>query len=306
MIDIRGLAYVVVESTDPGRWRLFGEQVMGAMASPAPDGGLYVKLDERPFRYLIVKADRDRYRASGWEVLNPQAFDHAVAQLERAGVQFQRGTATELAARQFQDMVWFLDPSGNRHEVVWGVRSDFARFDSPVGVPCFVTGDQGLGHTVLAAPQFDATWTFWRDVMGFGLSDIYNHRAGADAPVQRLHFTHCNNSREHSLALFESPVPPSGCIHVMAEVDSMTQVGRALDRCKQHGFKLMASLGQHVNDQVISFYMLTPGGFSMEFGYGGVKVDWSSHSVFEATTISYWGHDWSLGLATAHLADEKT
>jgi 3,4-dihydroxy-9,10-secoandrosta-1,3,5(10)-triene-9,17-dione 4,5-dioxygenase len=300
MIDIRALAYIVVESTDSSRWRLYAEQVLGAMSAPAPQGGLYVKFDERPFRYLIVHGHRDRYVASGWEVLNGQAFEHAVTELERAGVAVHTATTSELELRKFQKMVWFLDPSGNRHEVVWGVRSDFVPFDSPVGVPCFVTGEQGMGHTVLAAPKFDATWEFWRDVMGFGLSDIYNHRADPDAAVQRLHFSHCNNGREHSLALFESDIPPSACIHVMAEVTSMTEVGRALDRCKRHGFKLMASLGQHVNDNVISFYMLTPGGFSIEFGYGGTVVDWSKHSVFEATTISYWGHDWSLGLATAH------
>lgn len=305
MIDIRGLAYVAIESTDPARWKLFGEQVMGVMSTPLSNGALALKLDERPLRYLIIASDHDRYHASGWEVPDPRAFDHAVAELERAHVRLHRATAAELEARHFQDMVWFLDPSGNRHEVVWGVRSDFAPFDSPVGVPCFVTGEQGMGHTVLAAPKFDETWAFWRDVMGFGLSDIYNHRAGPDAPVQRLHFAHCNNGREHSLALFEAEAPPSACIHVMAEVPTMTEVGRALDRCKQHGFKLMASLGQHVNDNVISFYMLTPGGFSIEFGYGGTVVDWSKHVVFEATSISYWGHDWSLGLATAHLEGGK-
>ena len=60
----------------------------------------------------------------------------------------------------------------------------------------------------------------------------------------------------------------------------------------------MASLGQHVNDNMTSFYMLTPSNFALEYGYGGLVVDWDKHAVFEATTISQWGHDWSLGLAT--------
>ncbi|NLP64870.1 VOC family protein [Paraburkholderia sacchari] len=301
MIDIRGLAYIVVEASDTDKWKHFGEQVMGCMATDAPDRGLYLKMDARPYRYLIVHGQHDKYLASGWEVLTQCAFDEAVVELNRAGVEIMPASPEELAARKFQNMVWFFDPSGNRHEIVWGCQSDFVRFDSPVGVPEFVTGELGLGHTVLSAPKFDETWTFFRDVMGFGLSDIYRHQAGADKEVQRLHFTHCNNGRQHSLALFEAPHPPSGCVHVMAEVSSMTEVGRALDRCARHGVKLMASLGQHVNDEVISFYVLTPGGFALEYGYGGLVVDWEKHSVFEATSISHWGHDWSLGLAdSAH------
>lgn len=301
MIDIRGLAYVVVDSLEPESWQVFGERVMGSMSADAPGGGVYLKLDERPYRYLIQKGTQNRYVASGWEVADEKAFESALNELQGAGVEMVRASSDELAARQYQDMISFHDPSGNRHEIVWGLKSDFVRFDSPVGVPSFVTGCLGLGHTVLPAPKFDETWHFFRDVMGFGLSDIYRHRAGPDAPVQRLHFTHCNNGRQHSLALFESPHPPSGCIHVMAEVTSMAEVGRALDRCLKHGVKLMASLGQHVNDEMTSFYMLTPGGFALEYGYGGLVVDWSKHAVFEATAISHWGHDWSLGLATGDV-----
>lgn len=38
MIDIRALAYIVVESTDSSRWRLYAEQVLGAMSAPTPEG----------------------------------------------------------------------------------------------------------------------------------------------------------------------------------------------------------------------------------------------------------------------------
>lgn len=296
MIDIKGLGYIVAECVDPGRWKSFGTEVLGAMAFDEPDGGVRLKIDDRPFRILVVKGDADRYQSSGWEVAHEQAFEQACQALEAAGAKPRRAGAAERASRRVTGLVFFEDPSGNRHELYWGLVSDFQPFDSPQGVPRYVTGELGMGHTVLPAPRFDATWGFWRDVMGFGLSDIYNHRAGPDAPVQRLHFTHCN-ARQHSLALFEAP-NPVGCVHIMLEVDSMTEVGRTMDRRARHGAKLMASLGQHVNDNMTSFYMLTPSNFAMEYGYGGSVVDWNQHTVFEATTISRWGHDWSLGLAT--------
>lgn len=296
MIDVRALGYVVVQSADVGTWRGYAENVLGMQAQDATDGALYVKMDERDFRYLIVPGDTDRYFASGWELADAVAFDSAIRALELAGVETNRASAQETALRRVQAMVWCSDPSGNRHEFFWGVRADFRRFASPLGVPGFVTGAMGLGHTVLPAPQFDATDAFLRDVLGFELSDIFRVRFTDDPaePEKRIHFLHCKNARHHSLAIMDLAVP-TGCIHVMAEVDSMDEVGRALDRAAALGVKLSATLGRHCNDHMTSFYMKTPGGFDLEYGYGGLTVDWAQHSVYEATRVSLWGHDFSVG-----------
>ncbi|MFL9997785.1 3,4-dihydroxy-9,10-secoandrosta-1,3,5(10)-triene-9,17-dione 4,5-dioxygenase [Burkholderia sp. GAS332] len=296
MIDVRALGYVVVQSADVGTWRGYAENVLGMQAQDATDGALYVKMDERDFRYLIVPGDADRYFASGWELPDAVAFDDAIRALQLAGVEPIRASAQEAALRRVQAMVWCTDPSGNRHEFFWGVRTDFRRFVSPLGVSGFVTGAMGLGHAVLPAPQFDATDAFLRDVLGFELSDIFRVRFTDDPaePEKRIHFLHCKNARHHSLAIMDLAVP-SGCIHVMAEVDSMDEVGRALDRVAAQGVKLSATLGRHCNDHMISFYMKTPGGFDLEYGYGGLTVDWAQHSVYEATRVSLWGHDFSVG-----------
>ncbi len=296
MIDVRALGYVVVQSAEVDTWRGYAENVLGMQAQDATDGALYVKMDERDFRYLIVPGEADRYFASGWELADAAAFDDAIRSLERAGVEPIRASAQEAALRRVQAMVWCTDPSGNRHEFFWGVRADFRRFVSPLGVPGFVTGAMGLGHAVLPAPQFDATDTFLRDVLGFELSDIFRVRFTDDPaePEKRIHFLHCRNARHHSLAIMDLAVP-SGCIHVMAEVDSMDEVGRALDRVAAHNVKLSATLGRHCNDHMVSFYMKTPSGFDLEYGYGGLTVDWTQHNVYEATRVSLWGHDFSVG-----------
>ena len=221
------------------------------------------------------------------------AFQNGIASLRNAGVDPEPGSQGEVDARHVQEMVWFRDPSGNRHELVWGFRTDFARFKSPQGITRFVTGDLGMGHTVIPGPKFDQTYAFLSDVMGFGLADILVHH-GAGGAAQRIYFLHCNNGRHHSLALFEGEVP-SGCVHLMAEVESMDEVGRAYDRVQKSGTKLMCSLGRHVNDEMISFYFATPSNFSLEFGYGGRVVDWTRHVAFESTAVSLWGHDFSIG-----------
>jgi 3,4-dihydroxy-9,10-secoandrosta-1,3,5(10)-triene-9,17-dione 4,5-dioxygenase len=296
MIDIRGLAYIVAESVDPARWTDFGEQVVGLKAADAPDGGVYLKMDERPHRIIVQRGNADSYIASGWEVADQGAYDSAIADLQRAGIQFNRATDAERALRKVQDMVWVMDPSGNRHEIVWGCKSDGARFVSPQGVCGFVTGELGMGHAVLPAPNFDATFNFLHGVLGFGLTDILRLRFTPDPsePEKRIYFLHCHNGRHHSLALFEFPMP-NGCVHLMLEVASIDEVGRAYDRVLKHNVKLMATLGRHLNDNMISFYMATPSGFALEYGYGGLVVDWSRHTVSELTAPSLWGHDFSVG-----------
>ena len=294
MIDIRGLSYFVSQIENLSQWQRYAEDVLGMQVQPAPGGGLYVKMDERPFRMLVVEGDSPRYLASGWELASEPAFEQALQHLERCGVQWQAGTAQAIEQRGVQALVTVTDPSGNHHELSWGHRSDCLPFVSPQGVPRFITGDMGLGHTVLPAPDFDATLAFAKDVLGFELSDIFNFRPGPSAPPIRIHFLHCQNARHHSLALAEYPVP-SGCVHVMVEVDSMTEVGRAHDRLQANGGQLSATLGQHLNDRMTSFYMKTPSGFDLEYGFGGLQVDWAEHSAFEFTRVSIWGHDFSVG-----------
>jgi len=294
MIDIRGLSYYVAQIENLSDWQRYAEDVLGMMVTPAPGGGLYVKMDERPFRMLVVEGPEARYLASGWELGSEKAFNAALESFERTGVSWQAGSAAEIEQRGVQALAILVDPSGNRHELSWGHRSDCLPFVSPQGVPRFLTGNMGLGHTVLPAPDFDATLAFAKDVLGFELSDIFNFRPDPSAPPIRIHFLHCRNARHHSLALAEFPAP-SGCVHVMVEVDSMTEVGRAHDRLMAHNVKLSATLGQHLNDHMTSFYMKTPSGFDLEYGYGGLQVDWAEHSAFEFTRVSIWGHDFSVG-----------
>ncbi|MBF8739493.1 VOC family protein [Pseudomonas guariconensis] len=296
-MDIRGLGYVTVRSTDLAQWRHYASQVLGMMVIEDESGErLFLKMDERPYRILVQHSAQDGFGACGWEVAGQAAFDQAVAELHAAGVAVEQGSAEQAALRQVQALALFADPDGNRHELYWGPRQDFARFVSPVGVRGFVTDALGMGHVVLPAPTFERCRDFYEQVMGFGLSDLMKIRFTPDPaePEKRIHFMHCNNGRHHSLAIFECPVP-SGCVHMMVEVDGLDEVGRALDRMHANGVKLSATLGQHTNDQMISFYMKTPSGFDLEYGCDGLVVDWSRHTPFESTVVSQWGHDFSVG-----------
>lgn len=292
-MDIRGLAYVVVRHPDPAEWRRFGELVLGMQALTAPGGGLWLRMDERACRIIVEPGNERCYVASGWELPDEAGFQAARAHLQSRGLTVNRADETTLRSRNCIDMVWFTDPSGNRHELVLGFKTGFERFVSPTGTT-FVTGDLGLGHTALPATCFDDTFRLFTECLGFGLSDYMVHQPGPDQRGARIHFMHCGNGRHHSLALAEMP-DPSGCVHLMLEVPDMDEVGRAMDRMAGYGGKLMATLGRHVNDRMTSFYLQSPSGFAIEYGYGGRVVDWSRNIVHETTRVSLWGHDFSVG-----------
>ena len=300
-MKIHSLGYIGINSSNTASWRQYGTQVLGMMDVSDDLAGdtdsVYLKMDDRPFRIVVNPADTDGYAFSGWEIAGPDAFAAALESLDAAGISYSKGDETTVAARRVQELASFADPQGNRHEIYWGPVSDFAAFASPVGIKHFVTGDQGFGHVVLPAPKFDECLTFYKYVMGFDLSDLMKVKFSDDPaePEKRLFFMHCNE-RHHSLAIFEME-NPTGCVHVMVEVDSVDQVGKALDRMKAEGVKLTGTLGRHANDHMVSFYMASPSGFMVEYGAEGRTVeDWSRYSPFQSTVNSFWGHDFSVGM----------
>ena len=299
-MSIKSLGYLGVSSQQTQQWRQFACDVMGledvSLRLEAAEGECFFKMDGHPFRLFVEPGDDERLSVIGWECNNEEGLLEVAERLTQAGVAFEWGDDALVAKRRVQGLLSFDDPAGNHHEAYWGVISDFGRFNSPAGVPNFITGDQGLGHVVLPAPNFDATIEFFTDVLGFGLSDLMKIRFTPDPaePEKRLWFMHCNR-RHHSLALFEMP-HPNGCIHLMTEVPNIDEVGYCNDRRIAHNVKLSGTLGRHANDHMVSFYMRSPSGFDVEYGAEGRTVeDWSRYEVFQSTVPSFWGHDFSVG-----------
>lgn len=84
-MDIRGLGYVTVRSSDLAQWRHYASQVLGMMVVEDERGErLFLKMDERPYRILVQHSAQDGFGACGWEVAGQAAFDQAVAELHAA------------------------------------------------------------------------------------------------------------------------------------------------------------------------------------------------------------------------------
>src|SRR3546814_6293538 len=73
--------------------------------------------------------------------------DLAREHLQKAVVPFEDGTREELDERRVQELVRFSDPWDNVFELFHGITYESRPVVTPYAAK-FVTGDQGMGHTI--------------------------------------------------------------------------------------------------------------------------------------------------------------
>ena len=76
----------------------------------------------------------------------------------------------------------------------------------------------------------------------------------------------------------------------MLQLQSFDDVGQAIYRAQENEVEIAATLGRHTNDHMVSFYMKTPSGFDIEYGWGARVVDDATWHVQRHEAPSIWGH----------------
>lgn len=287
MSVLRELAYLIVESDHLEQWAAFGSQVLGADVARHADGSVRMRIDDHAQRFVVQPGPREDLFAAGFSVANDRALAALAADLHGEGIDVQRGTTAELDDRGVAELIWFRDPEGLRIEAV----VDPAISCTPPRLPLvpggFVTGDQGCGHIAISAMDLAACEAFYRETLGFALSD-HIEQTIQGMPV-RVAFFHIN-PRHHTLGIAGVPAPKR-LHHFMVQVTDLDAVGRALDRAKAAGTPIALGLGKHPNDRMVSFYATTPSGFAVEIGMGALEIrDEEAWQVRTYDALSEWGH----------------
>ncbi len=293
MTDIKALGYIKIQTNEMDRWRAFAFDDLGFAPGSGPDeNALYLRMDERAARIVVVPGETDEVVDIGWEVRDAAALERVTARVEGAGVAVKPLSVEEADARRVEAAISFTDPTGATVEIFHGPILDHSPVVTPFGAR-FVTGSQGLGHVVLPTMDPGGAFEFYTEVLGFLPRGAMRLPAPPEFGPTRIRFLGVND-RHHSLALCPAPHGGApGLVHVMVEVDSLDAVGRALDRVTRDGFSVSSTLGRHTNDKMVSFYVRAPGGWDIEFGTDGMRVDEAHYTAEEITADSYWGHDWS-------------
>jgi 2,3-dihydroxybiphenyl 1,2-dioxygenase len=283
------VAYVGLQVADPVGFGAFLRDVVGLVPGETTPGGATTwRNDDRVHRIVIEEGPANDAVFVGLEAASPDAFARAVDRARVAGASVTDGTAAQVSARQVEALARVESPWGVPFELVHGLAVAAEPFDSALVPGGFVTKDEGFGHVVFVVPDLDRADRFARDALGFVQSDWLETDLGG-LPLT-VRFYHCN-PRHHSLAIGALPLElPQRLHHVMVETASRDNVGAAFDRAWNAGLPIANALGKHDNDKMFSFYVVTPAGFQLEFGYGARTIEepWTEDHRYDR--ISEWGH----------------
>ncbi len=289
MVAVAQLGYLGLSVGKLDAWESFATTVLGLEVwGREPDGSLALRLDENDWRIALHPSGADDVAYVGWEVPDQEALFALTDILKGSGVSVREGSAELTRARRVRGLVEVADPSGIASEIYFGplVRPE-EPFRSPRAHAGFVTGEQGLGHLVLMVRDFDATFRFYHDLLGFRVSDYVELEPAPNFEIT-ICFMHAN-SRHHSLAFAAAPLPKR-LNHFMLQTANLDDVGRTLDLCQEHVVPIAQTLGRHTNDRMVSFYAVTPSGFQVEVGWGAREVDDRTWQVQTHRSGSMWGH----------------
>ena len=283
------LAYLGLEVAEPTAFGEFLANVVGLSAGErTSDGATTWRNDDRVHRLLVTEGPANDASFVGFEATSRDAYDRAVERARRAGAAVTEGTAARRGgasgrrARPHRGALGRArrDRPRARHRrralrvgvgsrrlphQGHGFRSRRLRDHGPRGgTPLRDRGDRspavglardGPGRHAALGPLLPLQ----------PAAPLAGHRRGADRAAQKLH-------------------------HVMVETVSQDNVGSAFDRAWTAGLPIANALGKHDNDKMFSFYVVTPAGFQLEFGYGARTIDdpWTENRRYDR--ISEWGH----------------
>lgn len=280
----QALGYVCLRAKDLDDWAAYGAKLLGLQIVERSRATLAFRMDDRKQRIVVNADGGSGISAIGWEMADAAALEALASHLDHAGLEPRRGTRAIAEERQVAELIAIDDPMGDRLEFFHGAATTHEPFSPGRNLSGFRAGPLGLGHVVrnVAAPQIDATIAFYRDTLGFGVSDFY------DQPFKACFF-HVN-PRHHSLAFVESEKP--AVHHLMLEMFSLDDVGQGLDLALLEEGRLAVTLGRHAGDYMTSFYTWSPSAFMVEHGWGGRLIDpltWVPSKRREGPSL--WGHE---------------
>jgi extradiol dioxygenase len=288
-MKILSLGYLGFDTTRHEEWLDFGPRIMGlGLGHRGPDGAVYLKMDDRKYRFAFHPSKIDQVKYIGWELQDDRAFEAAIEELERKNVRYELASEALLAERCVSGMAALIDPAGFRHEIYYSQEFWPNSFIPGRPITGFLAEELGLGHMILGVPAFrDELRDFALGVLGFSIFASYPFRF-PDGTTQRLEFYKCN-LRTHVFGYIPYP-GRRGIQHVGVDLKSLDDVGLCLDLCEKHQVPISQRLGRNTMDDSVTFYFRTPTGFEIEYGAGPRLLDPDKVLMQKPSHAHYWGH----------------
>ncbi|MEW6640357.1 MAG: VOC family protein [Pseudomonadota bacterium] len=281
-MEISALGYVGIQSSKLDDW---SRMATGLLGMQQVDRGAQVRafrMDDRKQRLIVDGAGDAGLAVMGWEVSSRADLDRLAGRLDDHGVAVTCGSRALADERHVAELIMFRDPVGNPLEAFCQPALATDPFTPGRPISGFRTGALGMGHVVVNVEDVAPLLPFYRDLLGFQVSDF-------GLTPYKLYFFHVNG-RHHSFAMVGSG--RRAMHHFMVEVGSLDDVGQGYDLAQLEDGRIAYTLGRHTNDHMTSFYVHTPSGFFIEYGWGGRVIDpatWQPHETYDGPSL--WGHE---------------
>jgi catechol 2,3-dioxygenase-like lactoylglutathione lyase family enzyme len=252
-MNITHLRYVAIATPELERSKAFFTEGWGLRDTGTVLDGrsfLQTQLDE-PFQLALVPGPERRIDRIAFGLASRHDVDAAARELDRAGVPtiaIPHQLATPGGGYGFQ----FLDPDNRCVELSADVTMGTPGAAGPV--------PQKLAHIVVNTPDIDRATCFYRDVLGFKISDWSEHV---------MSFLRCN-PEHHSIAF--NAAPHAAYNHTSWTMGSIDELFRAQGRVRAAGSELMWGTGRHGPGSQVFNYFIEPSGYVVELIADGVEI----------------------------------
>src|SRR5262245_4111152 len=213
-MSVQALGYLGVRARQLDDWAGYATRLLGLQRVDRSRTTMAFRMDDRKQRIVIDADGGDGIGFFGWEVADASALEALAARLEQSGIAVAHGTRALADERRVAGLIVFADPLGNRLEAFHGAETTAEPFVPGRALSGFRTGPLGLGHVVLNVGNVEQVLPFYRDLLGFRLSDYYHYPFTA-------FFLHVN-PRHHSLAFIQTG--RNAVHHMMMELFSFDDV----------------------------------------------------------------------------------
>ena len=293
MSVVTELGYVVLGVKDLERWKTFGTEFLGLeyVEGETPDR-FYLRMDFWHHRYIIERDPIDDVRALGFRVAGADEFEQMAAKLRTNGVSVELCSPAQAEERRVLQLMKLEDSLGNPLEIFHGPLVEYNKPFHPGRrmFGSFLTGSGGAGHCMMHGAEIASAQRFYAML---GMRGGVEYRIDQkDGTRDELLFMHCNE-RDHSIA-FGFP-GKKRINHMMVESNNFNDVAYTYELAKKMKIPIAVDLGRHSNDHQFSFYMMSPSGFLMEYGWGSRDASHQS----EYYLADFYGHDYQEGVVDA-------
>lgn len=308
------LAHVELAVDDLAASRAFYVDLLGFDVALETATSLYLRGVEEfdAWSLALSRGDRRGLLRLGFRVDSPEALQALAAQHERlgipvdhvpAGAEPHQGPSVRVASPDGHPLEFFHEfDEVDVYEADGGVRLPMRRVHEQHGIP-----PTRLDHVNLRSTSPDASLAYWRDQLGFSVSERWEHQDGTTgiAWLRRRRISH-----EVAFGAYQH----AALHHVAYSVGDSANVARVADLAADGGFRAAIEFGpgRHGVSNAMAIYLRDPSGHRLEFYSGDYERDLDRPPItwplaaYEDHGLMWWGQQPPASFReTSNIAEDE-